>query len=90
MGVCKLQLGAIPMPHTLSGSMTSCEDQGSAASGLILFGAEHGKFYAQGVKKKKKNNKSDPGKQSGKDNIAGILKSLLIKASNKLAGQPEN
>lgn len=53
MGVCKLQLGAIPMPHTLSGSMTSCEDQGSAASGLILFGAEHGKFYAQGVKKKK-------------------------------------
>jgi len=37
-----------------------------------------------------KKTKSDLGKQSGKDIIAGILKSLLIKASNKLAGQPEN
>lgn len=38
----------------------------------------------------KKKKKSDLSQQSGKDNTAAILKSLLIKAGNKLAGQPQN
>lgn len=37
-----------------------------------------------------KKKKSDLSQQSGKDNTAAILKSLLIKAGNKLAGQPQN
>lgn len=41
-------------------------------------------------KNKKTKNTSDLSKQSGKDNIAALLKSLLMKARNKLAGQLEN
>lgn len=67
---------------------TGYEEQGSAAPGLTLFGAEYGKFYARGVK----NNSDLNGKQSGKGNIAAGLKChyWLKRVTNQQTSQKMN